>query len=100
MLVGNTQLIPWCYLCYALASAAVTRLRDTRSKDASVAVLNVGAVFLIYFMLPGSRVLAFLAYMLAICACYLLTRLFASKDGSLPWLAFAAPIALLIGVRA
>jgi D-alanyl-lipoteichoic acid acyltransferase DltB (MBOAT superfamily) len=92
--------IPWYYAGYCVAGAGLARLPAGRVKDALFALVNVGAVLMIFFVVPGARLGAFGVYLAAVCGCYLLTRLTALRDGWLPWLAFFAPIALLVAVRA
>jgi len=100
MLPEDASLIPWFYAGYCVSSAGVARLPVGVVKDALFAALNLFSVASIFFQLPGARLPAFAAYFAAVCAFYVVARLTARREGWLPWLAFFAPIALLVAVRA
>jgi len=70
-------------------------------REVLLAALNVGGVygFLFYARHQTPDKLRFSIYLVVVVVQFLMLRLFAKKGGSLPWLAFFAPIAVLISVR-
>lgn len=72
----------------------------TRWRDAVFALLNLGVVYVFFFMEKDTRFQAiFVAYVGLVSAQYLTLRCWSGRAGWLPWLAFFAPICLLAAVR-
>jgi D-alanyl-lipoteichoic acid acyltransferase DltB (MBOAT superfamily) len=69
-------------------------------RDVAFAMLNVVGFY--YFCMLGQNDhyrVAFVAYLGVVLFQYLMLWLFAERQGSLPWLAFLAPVGVLIAVR-
>ena len=87
-------------LAYVLAGRLVLRQTTGTVREFLFAVLNVAGVF--FFLFYGGKehfALRFGVYLALIAGLYLALRLFASRHGRWPWVAFFAPIAALIVVR-
>ena len=87
-------------LAYIVVGRLVMRGLSGQAREFVFAALNVAGVFL--FLFYGGKehyVLRFVIYVALILGLFLIMRIFASKSGAWPWLAFFAPIAALIAVR-
>src|SRR5436190_18463530 len=72
-------------------------------RDLIFATLNIAALYLFFFRNPaqdgGRQLSTFMTYLVVVVWQFVMFRLFAGKKGRLPWLAFFAPILVLILVR-
>lgn len=73
-------------------------------RDPAFAILNLLAVFVFYYWTPDTEVRVFhsalfAAYVLMVIVQYGVFRLFGTRSGRAPWIAFMTPIAFLIAVR-
>lgn len=81
---------------YILAGRfAIQKLKGT-TKDATFCILNLAALYGFFFYGLPRR---FCIYVMVVCGMYLALRLFGRRTGAWPWLAFGAPILLLVFVR-
>ena len=69
-------------------------------RDLIFATLNIAALYLFFFRNPaqdgGRQLSTFMTYLVVVVWQFVMFRLFAGKKGRLPWLAFFAPILVLI----
>jgi len=87
-------------LAYVFTSRLVMRLFTGGLRETLFALLNLTAVF--FFLFYGGKehyVLRFIIYLVLITGLYLFVCFFSEKRGSLPWLAFFAPIVALVLFR-
>jgi len=85
---------------YIFACRAAMRSLAGPPREAVMAVLNVSGLYLFLFKGHNENYLArFVLYLLLVGFQYAVLRLFATRKGWLPWLAFFTPIAALIVVR-
>ena len=85
---------------YVAASRLVVGKLSGLGREAVFAALNLGAVF--WFLFYGGKshyVARFIFYIGLITVQFIMLRLFAKREGGLPWLAFFTPILALIIVR-
>ena len=95
------QIIQWVALLgYLLAGWLVVRRMRGWWRELAFAALNLAALYLFFFVgEAGANMPAFLTYLGVVTLQYVTLRLFATRGGSLPWVAFATPIVALILVR-
>jgi D-alanyl-lipoteichoic acid acyltransferase DltB (MBOAT superfamily) len=97
---SHPELIPWFYVAYVVLSMGVARLPVGRFRDVAFALANLGSACMIHFYLRDPRTwLVFCVYVAVVGGFYVLARWFAGSEGSRPFIAFAAPIAMLALVR-
>jgi D-alanyl-lipoteichoic acid acyltransferase DltB (MBOAT superfamily) len=85
---------------YIAAGRVVVRKLTGTKRSVVFALLNIAAVYLFFFQGEDSRLLwTFLAYLICVMIQYIALRLWAKREGALPWLAFFAPILFLVVVR-
>jgi len=87
-------------LAYVVAGRMVMRLFSGGAREFLFAALNLAAVFV--FLFYGEKqdfILGFGLYVALVAGLYLAVCLFAERPGGWPWVAFGAPIAVLIFVR-
>lgn len=81
---------------YILAGRLTIRQLKGTARDAVFGILNLAALYGFFFYGHPKR---FCIYVTLVCGMYLTLRLFGRRTGACPWLAFAAPILLLVFVR-
>jgi D-alanyl-lipoteichoic acid acyltransferase DltB (MBOAT superfamily) len=92
-------ILPSEILGYLLAAHLILRRLRGMARDVMFTGLNIAALYSFFFYGKGHSSLAFVAYLGLIVFQYLMLRLFAQKQGWLPWLAFFTPILALIVIR-
>ena len=87
-------------LAYLLAGRLMVRHLRGGAREVLFALLNLAAFRLFFFNADDARCLpTYLAYVSLVVVCYVSLRLFATRKGSLPWLAFATPLLFLVLIR-
>ncbi len=81
---------------YILAGRFTIRRLKGTARDAVFGILNLAALYSFFFYGHPKR---FCIYVMLVCGMYLALRLFGSRTGAWPWLAFSAPILLLVFIR-
>lgn len=98
-MIISVDWIPGIYVTFGLAVLGLRKVPAGRIKDVLFAALNLSAVFTIHFAARDPRaILVFWVYLAAVMGMYPTMRILAARPASF-WVAFAAPILLLIGVR-
>jgi len=94
-----TQLIIALFIYVLAARLAMRRLTGMTREIAFVAINLAGMYAFLFYGHKSHYLQRFGTYLLLIVFQYAMLRLFAKRQGSLPWLAFFTPIAALIVVR-
>lgn len=81
---------------YILAQRLTIQKLQGTVRDAVFGILNLAALYGFFFYGLPRR---FCIYVMVVCGMYLALRLFGRRTGAWPWLAFGAPILLLVCVR-
>jgi D-alanyl-lipoteichoic acid acyltransferase DltB (MBOAT superfamily) len=83
-------------LAYAIAGALVVRSTRGLVREAALAAINMSAVFLCLFYSKDHDLVRFGAYLVVVLCLFASLHLFAERPGPWPWVAFWAPILVLI----
>lgn len=89
------------FLGYLLIARGCLSLKNYRLKVGLFALTNLAGIVLIFDWSAGrgKAIVFFVAYVFLVGFHHLMLRLFAEREGWLPWLAFLSPIAALIAIR-
>ncbi len=89
------ELLAYIFLC-----RAVMRCFNGEVREILLALLNLGGLYLFLFYGRNQNYNArFVAYLVIVSVQYVALRLFARRQGWLPWIAFMAPIGALVLIR-